>query len=180
MTSAGFLAVGRIIGAHGIRGELKVQCYLDDLGQLLDQDELTFELPGESTASPHPVEEARPHKGVVLVKLQGIETRNAAEELVGREVFLPEDRMPPVPAGSFKLKNLLGLAVIDGKGHPRGRVQDVDLIGAQGIVTVVLEQGGLVMMPFVGEYVGKVDLESATLRVTEAFERLLAPEEVGR
>ncbi|MBI4870017.1 MAG: 16S rRNA processing protein RimM [Candidatus Riflebacteria bacterium] len=178
--SSGFVAIGKVVGAHGIRGELKLECYLDEPGQVLEFDELHFAATDKDAQQSFAVEAVRLHKQHALLSLAGIDTRNAAEGLIGREASVPQDRLPEVPPGSFKLRHLIGLRVLDPEGQQQGTVGDVELLAGRGVVQVVLSAGGQVLVPFVGEYVRQVDIEGSALWVTEAFERLLSPEEVGR
>ncbi|MBI4867857.1 MAG: 16S rRNA processing protein RimM [Candidatus Wallbacteria bacterium] len=169
--------IGKIVGAHGIRGEVKLLPLIDDVDFLLELEELT--LSGEAEV-PRTIEASRAHKQVLLVKLEGVETRNAAEALVGRDALVPGELLPQTPEGCFKLKTLLGLSVVDRAGGTLGKVRDVSLYGERSVLEVVLSGGLDVAVPFVAEYVAGVDLDHSTVTVTEAFQRLLAPEEVGR
>ncbi len=178
--AGGYIAIGKIVGAHGIRGELKLLPYLDDVGSLLQLEAVNLEPPSEEPDSRKPVELARVHKRTILLKLEGLETRNQAEALVGREVHMPEELEPELPEGSFKLKTLLGMAVMSESGIRLGTLKDVDLHGERATLEVRLESGQHVLVPFVDEYVGPVDREGKTIILKPAFDRLLAPEEVGR
>ncbi|MBI3894038.1 MAG: 16S rRNA processing protein RimM [Candidatus Wallbacteria bacterium] len=177
--TAPYATLGKIVGAHGIRGEVKVLLQIDDVDFALELEEMYLSTPAGGDPEPRAVEAVRAHKAVLLVKLEGVPTRNAAEALVGRDVFIPAELEPEVPEGSFKLKTLLGLTVVDGSGAAIGQVRDVSLYGERSVLEVVMPDGFQVAIPFVGEYVTGVDLKRSTVTVTEAFRRLLAPEEVG-
>ena len=88
-----FLEAGKIVGTHGVRGDLKVQSWCDSPEVLCDFDTLYLD---EKT--PVTVEKAQVHKNVVLMHLEGVDTVEAAEALRGRvlhldreDVELPED-----------------------------------------------------------------------------------------
>ena len=88
-----FLEAGKIVGTHGIRGDLKVQSWCDTPEVLCDFDTLYLD---EKT--PVEVKSAQVHKNVVLMHLKGVDTVEAAEKLRGKilhldrdDVDLPED-----------------------------------------------------------------------------------------
>ena len=81
-----FLEAGKIVGTHGIRGDLKVQSWCDTPEVLCDFDTLYLD---EKT--PVEVKSAQVHKNVVLMHLKGVDTVEAAEKLRGKILHLDRD-----------------------------------------------------------------------------------------
>src|SRR5512139_3623415 len=80
----GYLTVGRIVGAHGVRGEVKVVLLTDYPERFRPGARLFLEL--ETGVAPVEIASARPHKGMMLVKLTSYSDRNAAESLRGHRL----------------------------------------------------------------------------------------------
>lgn len=83
------IIIGRILGVHGIKGELKVQPLTDDPGRFYDLDEVI--LIHDKTATDYKIKNCRLHKNNVLLFLENVKNRNEAEALIGREVGIPRN-----------------------------------------------------------------------------------------
>ena len=125
-----FVPAGRIVGVHGIRGELRV-LPLEGEADFLTGFQ-TFYLEGKAVAAAS----CRVHKGMALLKLEGVEDRTAAEGLRGKELLVrrAEARLP---AGEYFDAELLGLEVFDGETGARlGELVKVDRYPASKVYTV--------------------------------------------
>ena len=108
--------MGAILGAHGIKGEVKVKSFtarpsaIADYGPLLDpKRKRSFDLAvtGQGDAA----------KGIVIARIAGIADRNAAETLKGIELFVDREKLPaPTEPDEFYLADLIGLAALDKAG----------------------------------------------------------------
>ena len=127
---AEYVRVGRIVSVHGIRGELRV-LPLEGEAEFLSGFK-TFYLDGQAVAAAG----CRVHKGMALLKLEGVEDRTAAEGLRGKELLVrrAEARLP---AGEYFDAELLGLEVFDGETGARlGELVKVDRYPASKVYTV--------------------------------------------
>lgn len=125
-----FVPVGRIVSVHGIRGELKV-LPLEGEAEFLTGFK-TFYLEG------HPVtaETCRVHKGMTLLKLEGVEDRTAAEGLRGKELLIRRADAR-LPEGEYFDGELVGLDVYDGEtGACVGELAKVERYPASKVYTV--------------------------------------------
>ncbi|MEV0582423.1 ribosome maturation factor RimM [Nonomuraea sp. NPDC050310] len=154
------LAVGRIGRPHGVRGEMTVEVRTDD-------PEERFR-PGTvfaTDAGTVVVEAARWHKGVLLLSVEGVRSREAAEEL--RDTMLLIDSEDVAPTGDpdeFHDHQLIGLAVVTVSGEPVGEVTDV-LHHGQDLLVVRRGGGEDAYIPFVKALVPEVDVEGGRLVV---------------
>jgi 16S rRNA processing protein RimM len=99
-------------------------------------------------------------KGGVLVKAEGVETRDDAEALRGLRLYIPRDRLPePEDEDEFYLSDLVGLEAVDAAGAPRGRVVAVQNFGAGDLVEVRGPDGETFYVPFTREAVPEVDVK---------------------
>jgi 16S rRNA processing protein RimM len=89
------LLIGKLAAASGIKGELKLYHYSGDRENLTGLSELYVE------NIPYKAELIRFASKVAIIRLAGVETRNDAESLVGREVYVEADTLPPLAEDSF-------------------------------------------------------------------------------
>lgn len=162
-----FLVVGQLSKVHGISGELLVW-------PLTDHPESTFapgvmlylgeEIGRDVRSSGVQVEilEARAYRKGYLVRLQGIQTRNEAEELRGRYLLRPLGEVADLREGEMFYHQLLGMEVVTVSGERVGRVVEVyelqpaDLLAVRG-------PGGLRHIPLVESVVQEVDVEGGRM-----------------
>lgn len=133
------LVVGRIVKAHGLRGEVVVDLYTDRTERLRPGSELVA---GAGTTLR--VDASRRHQDRWLVTFEGLATREAAEAHRGEEL-----RAAPVAAdeGTWWVHELVGAAVVDPAGRRLGRVTAVEPNPASDLL--VLGDGSLVPLSFV-------------------------------
>lgn len=150
-----WVCVGRIRGAHGIRGELAVEPLSDVAGRFAADALLFLEEPG---AIPRPVrvETSRPHKNFLLLKLAGVDTRSAAEGLRGRNLLVPEALLAELPPHHHYPFRLIGCSVLERSGHALGEVADV-LEGGGGALLLVKEGKREILIPLVQGIVVNLD-----------------------
>jgi len=156
-----YLAVGRIIGAHGVRGEIKVKL-LTDFPERFEPGALLY-LEGESVQ--REVLSSRPHKGVLLVKLEGTSDRNAVEVLRGKYLFVAREEAMPLAEDEYYEDELIGLQVETMAGEALGELIEI-MWTAANEVYIVQGPAGEVLIPAIAEVVQEVDLEKGVMRVT--------------
>ena len=153
------IKIGKIVNVVGLKGQVKVFCYTDnkeqfgELGQIwLDQKLYT-------------IDSARLQGNVAVLKLKGVDDRNAAELLRGREVLICESELPKLPEGSYYVRELIGLQVEDEAGQRLGILSDVVQNTGQDLYEVSLETGKKVMIPAVKEFILDIDLNKKVIGV---------------
>lgn len=155
-TSQRLVLMGAILGAHGIKGEVKVKSFaakpadIAEYGPLTDtKHKRSFELSIVGAA-----------KGVLIGRIAGIADRNAAEALKGVELFVDRERLPaPKDPEEYYLADLIGLAAFDGKDAKLGEIVSVDNYGAGDLLLVVPESGEGFVVPFAKAFVPVVDVK---------------------
>ncbi|RLT39569.1 MAG: 16S rRNA processing protein RimM [Chloroflexi bacterium] len=161
----GYMAVGRLIGAHGLTGELRVELHTDFPERFAPGATV---LVGEGLRS-YAIVGAREHKGMILLVLVGVTDRTAAEELRGEWLFIPETAAMPLPEGNFWVHDIIGLAVVDETGLSLGRVTDVLQTGANDVYiiapTATVNQGKELLIPATAEVVQRVDVAGRTMTI---------------
>jgi 16S rRNA processing protein RimM len=164
VTSQRLVLMGAILGAHGIKGEVKVKSFaakpaaIADYGPLTDtKHKRSFELDIVGTGDAA--------KGIVIARIAGVNDRNAAEALKGVELFVERARLPaPKDPEEFYLADLIGLQAFDSKDAKLGEIVSVDNYGAGDLLLVVPETGEGFVVPFAKAFVPVVDIKGG--RVT--------------
>jgi 16S rRNA processing protein RimM len=154
------VVLGRISGAHGIRGEVRIKPYTErpeDIGSY-----------GPVTARPGGQEfrlkVVRLVKDGVIARIQGVTDRTAAEGLKGLELEVERTALPKAAEDEFYHADLIGLRVVDKDGRTLGAVKAVQNYGGGDILEIAPETGGpTVLMGFTRETVPVVDLANGRL-----------------
>ncbi|MCL2571139.1 MAG: ribosome maturation factor RimM [Defluviitaleaceae bacterium] len=156
--------IGIIVKPQGIRGELRVLPTTDDPNRFGLLNEVLLRLPkGQETM--YKVTSARPHKGLVLVCLEGIGDRNAAEKLVRGVLLVPPEEALPLDKDEYFIRDLVGLKVETEDGQVLGIIEDVFPTGANDVYIVRDDEGKSFMLPAIKDVVQAVSLEAGTMIV---------------
>ena len=154
--------LGRIVGLFGVRGWVKVHSYTEPRGALLDYRDWLL---GREEAWRHvELAEGRQHGKGIVVRLRGIEDRDAAAELLGSEIGVDRDTLPEPEDGRYYWADLEGLTVVGRDGTELGKVAYLMATGANDVLVVdgPVER----LIPFVPETVIlDVDLAHGVIRV---------------
>lgn len=127
-----FLEVGKIVGTHGVRGELRVNPWSDSPDFLTGFKELYFDEGAEKIKV-----KCRPHKNIVLMTVSGVDTVEKAEQLRGKVLYINRDDVV-LPEGRNFVQDLIGCRVLDAddKTVEYGEIADVFKTGANDVYTV--------------------------------------------
>lgn len=163
MASTERVLIGTLGKPHGLRGELTVALSTDEPERRFAPG-VTVEVgPG---GRPTVVRTCRWNNGVLLLTLDGVGDRTAAEGLRGSQVWarVPADE---APAGEdeFYDRQLVGLHVRNAAGRDVGRV--TDLLHNPGQDLLVIDASGERLVPFVSALVPLVDLEQGYLQIAD-------------
>lgn len=161
----GYLAVGQIVGAHGLRGELKVEPYTDYAERFAPGSVL---LMGEDLEEIF-VAAVRPHKGHLLLEVEEFLDRTEAEAVRGEWLFVAESDAATLEADSYWIHDIIGLNVITETGQQLGQITDVLVTGANDVYIVQpaagVNNGREILLPAIADVVLHVDLEAGTMTV---------------
>jgi 16S rRNA processing protein RimM len=162
-TGRELLAVGRIEKAFGIKGEVVVDPMTDAPGRFRMLKRIFIGADDEEVQESL-IEHVSVEPRGVRVKLKGVRTRRAAEQIVGLLLFVDETGRASLPKGRFFVHQLIGLAVVDQHGRTRGKLKEVMKLPAQDVY--VVDMGGReIMLPAVKEFVTAIDMSGGTITV---------------
>ncbi|AAU90471.1 16S rRNA processing protein RimM [Methylococcus capsulatus str. Bath] len=156
------VVVGRVSGAFGVRGWVKAVSFTDPPVNLVGYRPWTLRR-GDAERRAD-VLEGREHGNAVIVRLQGVDTREQAEALKGFEVTVRRSQLPPPAPGEYYRVDLVGLKVVNLGETVLGEVVDVMETGANDVLVVQGDRERL--LPFVqGVFVKSVNLEESRIVV---------------
>lgn len=168
------ICIGKIVAAHGIRGEVKVQPRNSNpedwkkLGEFENKDAsrtFAIKVTGMSSAN-------------VRVKIKGVDNRNDAEALVGTEFYVNRDKLPELDEEEYYLQDLIGLTVcLQTPDKVIGKVAQISNFGAGDIIELKLDgQKETEMLPFTKQYVPEINIVDGYVIVSSA-KMIFAPDE---
>lgn len=152
------LECGKIINTHGLDGTLKLESFCDSPDVLAQLECIYFKGDKSGEMVPRRVIRSGVHKRFVLMRLEGVDTPEAADALRETVVYAAREDLPIAPGAHF-IADLIGLPVIDAdSGVTYGNITYVFNAGASDIYTVETPSGER-MIPAVPEFITKVDLD---------------------
>ena len=183
--------IGKVGSPNGLKGEVRITLYQHDSTNLKEGKVLLLKharnqkgkgrADGASGDISAEVQRVRYQKDRPVVKLEGIDDRNAAEAIRGLEVYIEADALEPLPEGEHYVRNIIGCRVIDvagvaggaedvqnaegAKGREIGVLRDVIQNTAQSILEVETPEGKTVLIPAVDEFMRRIDEEEGIIEV---------------
>lgn len=151
-----------VIGAaHGIKGEVRVKTYTGD-----PMDLGSYGLLYDASGKSYEVLSIRPSKTVVVVRFAGVEDRNAAEALNGKELYVDHAQLPQdLDKDEFYYTDLIGLAVRDSAGVTYGKVSAVFNFGGGDVLEIKESGKKPVMIPFTLTSVPEILMEEGAILI---------------
>lgn len=156
------ILVGTIVGAHGVRGEVRIKSFTADpraigrYGPVAD----------ETGARTFKVTVRGEVRGLVIARLDGVADRNQAEALKGLRLYVPRAKLPRPKRGEWYVADLVGLAAQDASGTPLGRVKSVQNFGAGDVIELERTDGTTEFLPFTKAVVPEVDVEGGRMVIS--------------
>jgi 16S rRNA processing protein RimM len=158
---AGDVLLAAVIGAQGLKGEVKVKTFTETpnalarYGVLHDRSSRRFTITAFRSTKP----------GEAVIAFAGIEDRDAAEALKGTELFVARDALPATAEDEFYHADLIGLEAQDAEGRVLGTVRALHNFGAGDVIEIALPDGGDILMAFTRETVPVVDIKAGRIEV---------------
>ncbi|MFO7699100.1 MAG: ribosome maturation factor RimM [Acidimicrobiia bacterium] len=157
------IPIGYVRKAHGIRGDVLVRGLVSDAAERFT--DATILVTGEPQRRTFAIDAVALHQGDFIVSLEGIDTRNEAEALVGTQFVIPLSERRRLDDAEWWIEDLVGCVVVDLDGKMIGTVTDVIVGAAQDRLAVTTADGALGEIPFVDQLVPVVDIAARRIVV---------------
>jgi len=157
------LVVGRVVGLHGVQGWVKIESYTDPRESI--ENYAPWRLYAGAQRRVLDVENVRKQGKGLLARLAGIDSRDAAAELVGGEIRVQRDQLSDLPEGEYYWRDLIGLQVINRQNAVLGQVDSLFETGANDVLVVKQDESETLIPYIPGRVVLAVDLDQGLLQV---------------
>lgn len=154
------LLVGKILRTHGIRGELKIESFMDTPEALKNIKKITVD------GIEYDILSARVAQAFLIVKLKGIDSINSAEIFRNKNIYVKESDLPKLEDGRYYIHELLDCSVCNDEGNLIGILTDVLQHGAADVL-VIENNGKIVMVPFVDNLLSSIDTSTKKISVSK-------------
>ena len=162
----GDLVLLGVFGApHGVRGEIRLKSYTADpaaiasYGPLTTEDGRIFELVS-----------VRPQKDVLIARVRGLASRDAAQALTHVKLYAPRERLGEAEEDEFFHADLVGLRAETADGETLGTVVALHNFGAGDVLEIRPGRGQSILLPFTKEVVPVVDIPGGLMVVVPPIE----------
>jgi len=162
MSKAGtedLVLIGRVTGAHALRGEVKIRPYSGEPENLRSYSCLLLAKDGDAAPVPHKVIQVRMQKDCALVQLEDCRSRTEAEQFARAAVYVERDALPEPEEDEFYLRDLTGRQMKTSEGQLIGTIAGLLLGGGQDIAQVNGADGQEYLIPLVPEFIVAVETE---------------------
>lgn len=156
-----YLEGGKIVGTHGVRGEMRVECWCDSPQFLSAFKTLYFNEGAEKIKV-----KSRAHKNMVLMKMQGVDTIEQADLYRGKILYIKRSDIK-LEEGAHFVQDMIGLEVIDSStGVVYGTVTDVLKTGSNDVYEMKDKDGKAFYIPSIPDIIDLVDVDGGVLKIT--------------
>lgn len=159
-----YIQIGRVGKAQGIKGEIRIIIYpgmpdgLDNCKEIVLQN-------NDNECSKYGLENFRRQGKHLIAKLDGVTTRDEAEALNGREIWLPRAAIPALDQDQHYWFEYEGMEVVTDTGRKLGVVQDIFATGANDVL-VVVGQGKEYLIPIIEDVLVDVDVAAGKIVIS--------------
>lgn len=157
------LEIGQIVNTFGIKGQIKVKPFTDDIRRFDNLKEVYVEK--NNTKKEYEIEEVKYHKDMVLIKFKGIETVEQAEKLKNSYVTISRDSAEELEEDRYYIVDLLGLEVYTDEQILLGILEDIFNTGSNDIYVVKSSDGKQILLPAIKDVVKNIDIENKKITV---------------
>jgi len=161
MRRRNLITVGKVVGAHGIKGVLKVLSMTDFPERLKERKRVVFYDERDLVVFEGELEKLSIEGSLLLLKVKGCETRDMAEKLLGSFIKVKEEELPPLGEGEYYFHQILGLSVYTQEGKFLGKIVEILRTGANDVFRVVGDKE--YMIPALKSVVKEVDLKRGVM-----------------
>ncbi len=156
------LSIGQIVNVHGFKGDVKVYPLTDDISRFEGLREVYVAYP--EGLKKHMVQQVKFLKNTVVLKLDGIDSEEAAQKLRNFYVKVERSKAVKLPQDSYFICDIIGLAVYDTEGKQLGQLEDVMQTGSNDVYIVRIGEQE-VLIPALKEIVKEINIRDQKIIV---------------
>lgn len=154
------LVIGKALKAHGVRGDIKAECYLDTPQKMLELKQVFID--GRN----YKIERTARSGSFVLLKLCGIDSMEQAETLKNAIFYAQKADLPPNEEGRYYIDDIIG-CIVKSKAEILGKVVDIYQYGSADVYVIDGDKGQI-MFPFLDGVIDNIDINNKEITVNES------------
>lgn len=158
------IAVGRISGPHGVRGQLRLHSYSGNIETLRAVREIVLAM-ADGTTGQFRLMHAALHGSKILLTIAEIASADDAKRLTGAELLVSQEQLPATGDDEYYWKDLIGLTVVTDQGVGLGKLSRIMETGANDVY-VVEGDGKEYLIPAIVDVIQLIDLAAGTMTIT--------------
>jgi 16S rRNA processing protein RimM len=158
-----YVIVGRVAGVFGVRGWVKIRSDTEPHDNILNYSPWYLHQDGNWVS--YKLVEGRRHGKGLVAHLESCDDRDVAAGLVGQDIAITREQMPPAGQGEYYWADLIGLEVFNLDGKSLGKVDHLMETGANDVLVVRGEQGECLIPYILERYIMDIDLDTGKIQV---------------
>ena len=157
------IIIGKAVNVVGLRGELKIYNYSDDRDRYEKLEKVFIGSKDKNTR--YEIENVRYKDHMIILKVAGIDDRNAAEAIKEQMVLMAEEDLDELPEGVYYVKDMIGMDVVSDTGEKLGKLRDINTNTPQRLYEVNRPGKPDILIPGVDEFILDIDMNTRTITV---------------
>ncbi len=161
------LLIGKIVGAHGVKGTVKVYSYAESVSIFKPGDRITIKK-RDKQEKRYSIKWAKAHGKVILLSLKEIKNRGETDSFVGAKLYVEKSRLPEAEQDSYYWFDLIGLSVFTTGKEYLGQIESVFPTGSNDVYVVKdigKDPEKEILIPALESVVLDIDFDKKTMRV---------------
>ncbi len=157
------ILIGKMVKVHGIKGQIKIYPYTDDLVLLSKEKQVFMD---ESLQKKLDVEYVKIQSPMLIFKFKNIDSIEEAVNYINKDIYIPKKDISNLE-DTYYIEDLIGLFVYDTTENNKniGKISDVFNTGANDVYEVILNDGKKVYLPAIKQVIKKVDIKENKIYV---------------
>jgi len=167
LNSSGAIAIGKIIGAHGLNGTSKVYSYAESPSIFKPDTAVTLRFE-DGREEIFEINWSKPHRNIILLAFKGLTDRNQVKPLIGSEILLAKAALPEPGEDTYYWFDIIGLKVFSVDDQYLGRIEAIIPTGSNDVYVVKDPARGTeyeLLIPALETVVLNIDTQLKVMRV---------------
>ncbi|MBW1616521.1 MAG: 16S rRNA processing protein RimM [Deltaproteobacteria bacterium] len=164
MKNDDFLLIGKIVGAHGVKGAVRIYPYGSSYSVFTTGTLLYIKQKSAQAFIKHQITGVSSYKQIIRINLREVASRNEAEDLISSDIFIKKNLLEKPEAGTYYWDQLTGIFVFNLDEGLLGIVERIFSTGANDVL-VVKNKKEEILIPFTKNVIKEVNLEKKIIKV---------------
>lgn len=165
-TQLDYITVGKIINSFGNKGQVKIEPLTDFPERFFSLEDLFLSAPFKTDPVKINITNAFMHKNFIIANISGCSGVDDVEKIINSEIKIKKEQLKKLKKNCYYLFDIIGLEVYDESGIHMGQIKDIITNTANDIYVIVKPGKKELLVPAIGRYIKKVDIENKKMIIT--------------